>query len=268
MFLELSARIIKTQCLYRGHLQRRYNTLRGPGMFRPKLCVNDTDFLSGENISDIKYEQLYTFQDKDKFIYGFDLVSLYNLVLRSGDSSQNPYTRDILPDDTISNIKQIIKLSRILLHNVTLLIKEDDEIYPPKTLNQRIVDLFHNIDLLGNYSDPTWFNTLNKYQLIKFTREIMDIWIYRAQLSSETRINICPQGNPFIHINIPELQMEDDENIIKDCIVLSLEKMVNTGIDADSQSLGAYYVLGSLTLVNNEAAIALPWLYESMAYAF
>jgi hypothetical protein len=42
--------------------------------------------------------------------------------------------------------------------------------------------------------------------------------------------------------------------------------MVNCGIDKDSKTLGAYYVLGGLTLVNPAAAIALPWLYQSVLY--
>jgi hypothetical protein len=49
-------------------------------------------------------------------------------------------------------------------------------------------------------------------------------------------------------------------------VLQSMETMVNTGIDKDSRSLGAYYVLGALTLVNEEAANALPWLYQSMQY--
>lgn len=42
--------------------------------------------------------------------------------------------------------------------------------------------------------------------------------------------------------------------------------MVNTGIDNDSKCLGSYYVLGALTLVNENAALALPWLHDSFSY--
>jgi hypothetical protein len=45
-----------------------------------------------------------------------------------------------------------------------------------------------------------------------------------------------------------------------------LEKLFNTGVDKDSKSLGAYYVLGALTLVNENAASSLPWLYQSVNY--
>ena len=45
-----------------------------------------------------------------------------------------------------------------------------------------------------------------------------------------------------------------------------LETLVNSGVDRDSKSLGAYYVLGALTLVNESAATSLPWLFQSVSY--
>jgi hypothetical protein len=45
-----------------------------------------------------------------------------------------------------------------------------------------------------------------------------------------------------------------------------LEALVKTGVDKDSKALGAYYILGALTLVNENAATALPWLYQSFSY--
>jgi len=44
-----------------------------------------------------------------------------------------------------------------------------------------------------------------------------------------------------------------------------IAKLVTSGIDRDSRALGAYYILGALTIVNHEAAMALPWLYQSMS---
>jgi hypothetical protein len=45
-----------------------------------------------------------------------------------------------------------------------------------------------------------------------------------------------------------------------------LEKMVTTGINHDSKSLGAFYVLAALTLVSVDAANGIPWLYQSVNY--
>jgi hypothetical protein len=53
---------------------------------------------------------------------------------------------------------------------------------------------------------------------------------------------------------------------VKKFILDILEKFVNDGIDRDSKTLGAYYVLAALTLVNDTAASSLPWLFQSVAY--
>jgi hypothetical protein len=59
---------------------------------------------------------------------------------------------------------------------------------------------------------------------------------------------------------------EHDLLNIKKIILDVLEKFVNNGVDRDSKTLGAYYVLGALTLVNESAASSLPWLFQSVSY--
>ena len=79
--------------------------------------------------------------------------------------------------------------------------------------------------------------------------------------------NICPpNGDPFRNLSLPYIHTESDINNVRKVVLEVLEKLVNTGIDKDSKSLGAYYVLGSLTLVNQDAATSLPWLYQSVNY--
>jgi hypothetical protein len=84
-------------------------------------------------------------------------------------------------------------------------------------------------------------------------------------LTIETKRNICPPiGNPFPRVvNFQNLLLGelDDARLY---ILNVLEKLVLLGVDKDSKCLGAYYVLGSLTLVSKEAASALPWLYQAI----
>ena len=65
---------------------------------------------------------------------------------------------------------------------------------------------------------------------------------------------------------MPYIYTEQNIYNVKKVVLEVLEKLVNNGIDKDSKSLGAYYVLGSLTLVNELAASSLPWLYQSFSY--
>ena len=131
----------------------------------------------------------------------------------------------------------------------------------------RALMLFQNMDLLGNYSNSQWFLSLTRVQLIKYVRELSDIWNYRAQLSPEVKMKICPPiGDPFRNLSIAYLHTEANMSNARKAVLEVLEKMVNSGVDTDSKSLGAYYVLGGLTLVSENAATSLPWLYQSVSY--
>ena len=142
------------------------------------------------------------------------------------------------------------------------------DISSEKSIELRTLTLFQNIDSLGNYSDPAWFMTLNNTQLIRLLRELIDIWEYRAQLSMEVKRAICPPlGDPFHRIiSLTQIQHLENINDVRKIILNILEKLVNTGLDRENKILGSYYVLGALTLVNSNAANALPWLYQSLVY--
>ena len=62
--------------------------------------------------------------------------------------------------------------------------------------------------------------------------------------------------------------MREENNIfnIKSEVLKIIDKFVNSAITNDNKSLGSYYVLGALTLVNIDAYNALPWLFESFTH--
>lgn len=61
------------------------------------LCVNDTDFFTLEPLTEIDKHQFISFKDKDNFIYGFDICSLYKLLTDSNGPVTNPYNRNKIP---------------------------------------------------------------------------------------------------------------------------------------------------------------------------
>jgi hypothetical protein len=269
IYLHLSSFIVKIQKIFRGFLQKKYNIYHGPAFFKRLLCTNNTDFFTMDELSTLPYSQFFSYKDVDGFIYGFDITSLHNLILiKSGKSVKNPYTRNEIPDFVFQNIYNLIRLSKCLKIEVELNINNNNEnLSLQKIVELRSLELFQNIDCLGNYSNSEWFITLNRTELIRFMRELCDIWNFRAQLSTEIKRNICPpHGDPFRHFGISIIHNENDIFLVRKSILEVLEKFVNYGIDRDSQSLGAYYVLGALTLVNPNAASSLPWLFQSFSY--
>lgn len=266
--LKLSSIIVKIQKRVRGWLQRRYNFFHGPAYIKRCLCTNDSDFLTGDDLVSIPFEQFFSFRDNDNFIYGFDIISLHNLIIKSGKNIKNPYNRNAISLDVITNMKILMRLSKVLKIKVSTEIQDTSlDISNEKSLELRVLDLFQNIDSLGNYSNPQWFLSLNSSRLIKFVRELSDIWDYRAQITIETKKLICPPyGTPFRNIN-NNILTNNQANLptIQKIILEVLEKMVNSGVDSDSRSLGSYYVLAALTLVNENAASSLPWLFQSVS---
>uniref|UniRef100_A0A6C0BBR6 SAP domain-containing protein n=1 Tax=viral metagenome TaxID=1070528 RepID=A0A6C0BBR6_9ZZZZ len=266
-YLKLSSIIVKIQKQFRGFLQRKYNNLHGPAYLKRQLCTNDSDFLTGDDLAIIPFEQFFSFKDNDNFIYGFDVVSLYNLIIKSGKHVKNPYNRNIISPVIIAGITKLLRVSKALNIKVNIDVQDiSQEITQQKSLELRTLDLFQNIDALGNYSNPQWFLDLNRIKLVKFIRDLTDIWEYRAQLTIETKKLICPpNGTPFRNLHGVTINHEQQLNSLRNIILDILEKMVNSGVDADSKALGAYYVLAALTLVNETAANALPWLFQSVS---
>lgn len=269
-YLYFSSFIIKIQKVFRGLIARKYKNLHGPASLNRKQCTNKFDFITMEPVEEINFHQFLSYKDKDGFIYGYDIISLHNLFLKSKDieSVQNPYNRSLIPETVIKTIKSVIRLSRILKIHINLHYEDDSGgLSLEKIVELRAITLFQNIDSLGNYSSANWFLSLNRIELIKFVRELLEIWNYRSQITNEVKRNICPpNGNPFRNLNMSYIHSESNINNVKKVILEVMEKLVNNGVDKDSKSLGAYYVLGSLTLVNSDAATSLPWLFQSFAY--
>ena len=278
IFLHLSKYIIKIQKVCRGFLQRKLNSLQGPAFKNRNLCTNKTDFITMDELKNLEPLQFFSYKDVDGFIYGFDLTSIYYLICKpnndtnnknkSNKNNTNPYNRNCISPEVFINIKTFIRLCKILKKQICLENQEEPlNISKEKQIELRALSLFQNINALGNYSNSSWFLSLHRQQLIKFMRELSDIWNYRAQLSNEVKFKVCPpNADPFRNLSIPYIHTESDINNVRTAILEVLEKLVNNGVDIDSKSLGAYYVLAALTLVNEEAATAMPWLYQSVSY--
>ena len=264
-FLHLSYNAKKIQTCWRNYMVKIYDQLHGPARRNRKLCVNETDFYSMEPINKILYVQFFSYKDVDNMVYGFDILSLYNLLKKGDASTTNPYNRNPFPLIVRRNLDRLIIFSKIFGEKIIIKIEEPEELCPIKQLELRALAVFQDIDNLGNYTDNNWFWSLDKIKIIRFIKELGDIWMYRAQLSLEIKREICPPvGDPFRGINMMHINNISILGVRKLALKI-IEKLVRRGINNSSKSLGANFVLCALTLVNNDAANALPWLYQSVA---
>jgi len=264
-YLYLSSYILKIQKNVRRYIIIKYKSLRGPAALNRKLCTNENDFVTLEPINEIPFIQFMSYKDNDGFIYGFDISSLFNLYNKvSSENKKNPYNREVIPKYVFENMKRIMKISRIFKIKLNLRFETQYlELTGEKAIVSRTLKLFQTIDELGNYSDAKWFISLNKYQLFDYCKNLTIIW---NSIPFRIRRNIYPINphyNPFINLSTQYIRTEDNIWNIKKVVLEVMEKLVNNGIDKDSKCLGAYYVLGALTLVNHNAATSIPWLFEA-----
>lgn len=266
-YLRKSFFIVKLQKFIRGYFQRKYNNLLGPGFLNRMVCKNDTDFFTLEEVSEIPYNQFISYVDDENNTWGFNILSLYNLFLKSEKGVLNPYTRNKISVNVLTNINNIIKLSKCLkIECDTKLDDISNDFTNKKKIEMRTLELFQKIDELGNYTNMKWFLDLDRQQIIRFIREIADIWFYRAQITDQIRRNICPPtGILFTNINLNYVSNLSYLQVQKLALNI-MEQLVNNGITNDFKVMGSYYILSALTLVHIDAAETLPWLYQSVAY--
>lgn len=259
--------ITKIQSHIKGYFLRKFILLHGDNFYPSQRikCVNDCDFLTLDPIKDIPTFQFITITDSKGFIYGFDICSIYNY-FKQQKNPFNPYTRELFSKKFINNVKKIINMRSVVNININILLENDKENTqdPQKILENNIERIFQKMDELGNYTNINWLLSLTHRKLIKYICNLHDIWIYRAQLSNDVKMSISPpNGNPFNGINILTLEQYSRFELLK-ITTRIMQKMVFNGIDDNFKSLGAFYALAGLTLVNSNAADALPWLYASV----
>ena len=261
-YLKYSNYAQRIQCVFRGYIRRKFDKLRGERNI--SKFVNDQDFLTLDKLDTLECKQLYSYKDKDGFIYGFDICSLWNLIKECSKKAQNPYNRNLLPKNTRNNIKKIIKLGKIFDECPNIKIEDDtSNLSNAKIRELRAIEIFQKIDEHGFITNANWYLNLNRHQLKNFLRELVDIWNYRAQLSDEAKRNINPtHGNPFFSINITVLLSKCFE-VLQNRILDVIEIFVTKGSDTQAKALGIFFVLGALTTVSHDASTALPWLYDS-----
>lgn len=250
-------KIIKIQKYFRNYISKKNIKLRGIGYIDRNLCNNVEDFFSLEEIKNIEDKYFFSFSDKDKFIYGFDIRSFKKLV---DMKMKNPYNRNPLPKESIENMKKIYKLNNIENDN-----EENSFITKKQRLNHRVIKLFQQIDDLGAAAGGTniaWFLDLNILEIKKFYKSLEDIWNYRAELNQTQKYNIIRE-NPIFQTTVYNFYKLKELNKMRTIILKDMETLINTSDNDIDKSLGAYYILIALCEVSQNCATSLPWLVQS-----
>lgn len=242
---------------------KRMNQTQQECIFNRELCTNIEDFLTMESIREIPYEYFICYKDSHNIYYGFNLISIYTLIIKK-NNKQNPYTREPFTHDFLNTLNKRLLYNNLFKYTKHLIVQSNH-----LSIDNKIKNIFEFMDSLGNYTDSNWLLQLNQSNHRLFIIYLYDIWNYRADLSSFSKKAICPpDGDPFYNIPIRNLESRSHIltlNKLKEYSYKLMINMVQKSHNRDNQILGSLYVLSALTLVNNNAAQSLPWLYQGVS---
>lgn len=278
-YLYMSNNCFMLQAVFRRSLVGKWIDSHGPGLFDRTNVINTTDFATMEDVIDIPMDQVFSFKDSsiDK-CYVFDVASFATLVKSSVNSGiassklKNPYTMSPIEKPILTQFKQLIKLSKTLKRQVDYEVKDEDENSSNQetlqlTTSQRITRLFQEIDTYGHYTSTEWLENMTALSLRQYIQEVIQIFQYRAHLSTVQRAQIIPPRGLIYSGNIRAwlITHPTREELLSQALEIS-ERLVFTGINRDNRQLGCFYVLMALTLACQGARDAMPWLYEASMY--
>ena len=238
--------IIKIQSLIRG------NNIRSTMNYR--TCNNLEDFYTYENLGDIKSLYFYSYKDKNKIRWGFDIRSLDKLIEMK---YPNPYTTELLSPRMISDVKH--RLNEIKKHrsyeNISDLIERDRS----ENIKQKAVDLFSMIEQSGYFCQIDWFLNLGLHKIKELYKQLEDIWNYRTQLSNEMKREVCPPDGRIFITSIPEVLLMSKEDI-QELILSDIGKFNNCQNESNRRLGYMYFIIGLGSVSNQCYATHHDWL--------
>lgn len=245
--------LIKIQKIIRGFIIKNNISKRGICVYTRHKCTNSIDCLELGDISTIPNSEFFSYKDTCLNYWGFHTKTFQNLVKYK---SNNPFNFQIIDDSIKDAFNKIKKYPKKLRKLKIISINKDFQ------LQQKCVDIFQKIDDLGSYTKCNWFLDLKLRRLKDLYYFIGDMWNYRLNLSIEDKKNYIKSDKLFV---IKYTDLKEYTNYYKTAnIILSIfNRLLSEGKSSSDKSTAANWILSSLTLVNLDARVAYPWLYQA-----
>lgn len=159
----------------------------------------------------------------------------------------NPYTTENFPENILKDVKMKIKT----LKNNNLLVDIEEIILRDRkaTIKQKIVDLFSDIELNGYSCQINWFFDMSGRRLKELYKQLEDLWNYRAQLSQESKRNICPPDGRIFTTPILEVMNYNCKEDLQELIIHDVSKFKNA-VNLSDRKLGYMYFIIGLSMVS------------------
>lgn len=205
---------------------------------------NTEDFYTYDPLNEIDPKYFYYYKDKNNFNWGFDIRSLIKLI---DMNYPNPYTTEKIPDNIIKEVKLKIKGIKKSndYENIEEVILRDRK----TSIKQRAVDLFSDIELSGYSCEINWFFNLSGRRLKELYRQLEDLWNYRAQLTQESKRNICPPNGLIFTTPVSEVLHYNCKEDLQELILNDVSKFKNA-LNLSDKKLGYMYFIIGLSVLS------------------
>jgi hypothetical protein len=249
--------LILLQTNIKKYLKNKKIKIHGPALINRALCNNSTDFYSFDNIAEINNKYFFSYKDNDGFIYGFHIESFINL-LSNQINATNPYNRVIIS----KNIKNAAIRIWTELNN-----KKDMPNYVNINSSTNIKDkvrnkcllVFQKMDFFGYQTKIDWILNLTVNKVRHLYRSLKNYWEYKAQLTPAVKLQIYPEGNPFLGINTNRIH-NINRFIVIDTVLDLMNLLISNGITDDDKNQGCILLLFAINDINSECGQCNPWL--------
>ena len=268
--------------------------LHGPSRTR---AVNDSDFVSLDDIKDIPDKDFIALEDGQGFVYGFNLDSVVDLILKSDENFlesfkkqsgglcyrqyvrilynhynkikiNNPYTRDLLPGEFKLRVFQLHArniFKTTTPNNQTSLGNNSSAGTGSGDIRQRVRNkcfaIFQKIDMFGYMTDIAWLMDENVKNLKLFYRKLALQWNLEFGLNNTARYRIAKTHNLFSHSHLQDIMLSRaDKYVLLDKILETLNVLVSNGETEGDRGTGCILILYALAAVNPRCVEANPWL--------
>ena len=226
----------------------------GPLLHARAESNNPFDFFSSDPIEDIPLRYFISFVDPGTAKgYCMDTRSVTALLQHAAASKEeplNPFNRAALP---------ALFRSRLKRHKVVAVWAPLVAVTEDQKISMAVNDVFRVMEDLGYYTNPAWFLDLSRQGLQRFYIELADIWFHRAGLQVTDRARIAPV-KPFPVPVTTALVMQ--QRALRPLLLETCRLLVTGSAAKSDRQLGVMYIMGALSIVSAEAAIANQWLYE------
>ena len=247
--------VVKLQSYIRKILVKLDNKYKGPSYLNRKISCNEEDFYSFCPLNEIEDDFFFSYEDKQKVVWSFDIRSLKKIIdMKQG----NPYNRDKIP----KKVKKLVlkRLQQLENRNVCVSMEQAVEEDINSYIKHRCIDIIQHINQFGYHVEDTWILSLNLVKMKSLYANLEDIWNYRAQLSPQVKRNICPPTGVVFNKTHGQINGCTSLTELQKIILDDVYKLVFSGIIDSDQKLGAMYFLIGLGKVNTICYECIPWL--------